>query len=261
VIAGPIWSAPIHDINFVSSVRASVSSDATRFLSTRQRIEGVLSVVCEELHDQPLYYVGDALCGVLHCTSPGFLPLRSALLHAGYQVSLSHANKCSFKTNASASVIWDIMRCWVRSHPVKEARLQDSMAAKTILSKQPSFEADFSLHPEANPKSRAQGLVRWQINPERNWGPKARAARSGNVESLDDRRLKGTKKAIEERVKRKAGIDLKKFPCKKHREGVCDLGGDCRYSHMGDGDAEEQLHESTDEQLTGHESSNINTLN
>lgn len=39
---------------------------------------------------------------------------RSALLHAGYQVSLSHACKNTIKTDAPATVIWDIMRCWVR---------------------------------------------------------------------------------------------------------------------------------------------------
>jgi len=31
---------------------------------------------------------------------------RSALLHAGYRVSLSHAHKSSIKTDASARVIW-----------------------------------------------------------------------------------------------------------------------------------------------------------
>lgn len=31
---------------------------------------------------------------------------RSALLHAGYNVSLSHAAKNSYKTNAPAKVIW-----------------------------------------------------------------------------------------------------------------------------------------------------------
>jgi len=73
---GPIWSAAIHDVDFVRRVRESVSNDGSLFPNTRQRIDGILSVVCEELPDQPLYYVGDALCSVLHCTSPGFIPLR-----------------------------------------------------------------------------------------------------------------------------------------------------------------------------------------
>jgi len=73
---GPIWAAAIHDVDFVRQVRKTVLSDGNLFPNTRQRIVGVLSVVSEELQDQPLYYVGDALCSVLHCTSPGFIPLR-----------------------------------------------------------------------------------------------------------------------------------------------------------------------------------------
>ena len=75
---GPIWNAAIHDVDFVRRVRQSVVSDASLFSKTRQRIDGILSVVSEEIQDQPLYYVGDALCSVLHCTSPGFIPLRCA---------------------------------------------------------------------------------------------------------------------------------------------------------------------------------------
>jgi len=73
---GPIWSAAIHNFDFVSRVRSRVLNDSSLFPNTRQRIDGVLSVVSEELLDQPLYYVGDALCSVLHCTSPGFIALR-----------------------------------------------------------------------------------------------------------------------------------------------------------------------------------------
>jgi len=75
---GPIWSAAIHDVDFVQRVRKSVLDDDTLFPNTRQRIDGILGVVSEELQGQPLYYVGDALCSILHCTSPGFIPFRYA---------------------------------------------------------------------------------------------------------------------------------------------------------------------------------------
>jgi len=91
----------------------------------------------------------------------------------------------------------------VLSHPVNANRLQEGSAAKIILSKQPELCADFSLHPEANPASRAAGLVRWQINPERDWGPKPRAPRSGRADTVEDRRNKGEQKAVLVRQKRK----------------------------------------------------------
>jgi tRNA (guanine26-N2/guanine27-N2)-dimethyltransferase len=78
VTAGPIWSAPIHNKNFVQQLFEAVSKDVSLFPSTRDRIMGILSVALEELDDSPLYYVGDELCGIVHCVSPGFLPLRCA---------------------------------------------------------------------------------------------------------------------------------------------------------------------------------------
>jgi len=56
-------------------------------------------------------------------------------------------------------------------------RLQDGSTAKTLLSKSPTIEADFTLHPDANPVSRQKSLVRWQLNPQSDWGPKPRATR------------------------------------------------------------------------------------
>jgi len=98
------------------------------------------------------------------------------------------------------------MRCWVRDHPVSESRLQDGSAAKAILSKPPELDVRFDPHPDANPPSRAQGLRRWQMNPDRDWGPRPRAAKSGKDESVEDRRVKGAKRADELRAKRKADV-------------------------------------------------------
>jgi tRNA (guanine26-N2/guanine27-N2)-dimethyltransferase len=39
-----------------------------------------------------------------------------------------------------------------------------------------SFIADFKIHKGAEPPSRKIKLVRYQQNPERNWGPKPRAS-------------------------------------------------------------------------------------
>lgn len=90
----------------------------------------------------------------------------------------------------------------MKKNPVSCDRLREGSAAATILSKEPSFEADFSIHPDANPPSRKRGLVRWQINPERDWGPKPRAARS--KESVDARKSAQDLKCQERKAKRKA---------------------------------------------------------
>ena len=47
------------------------------------------------------------------------------------------------------------------------------------MSREPGVQdIDFTPHPAANPASREGGLKRFQINPEANWGPKARAKTS-----------------------------------------------------------------------------------
>lgn len=83
--------------------------------------------------------------------------------------------RTSIKTNAPASEIWDIMRCWVKTHPVSKKRLIENTPAFNILATEPKKEHSFQLHPDANPASRKLGLVRFQENPMPFWGPGTRA--------------------------------------------------------------------------------------
>ncbi|XP_076443718.1 tRNA (guanine(26)-N(2))-dimethyltransferase-like isoform X2 [Babylonia areolata] len=183
-IGGPIWSAPLHDAAFLDKMLGRVDRDQGLF-KTSERMKGMLSVAREELPDVPLYYILDDVCNILHCTPPNMVQMRSALLNAGYRVSLSHAAKNSYKTNAPPAVIWDIMRWWVKDHPVSAKRLTEGSVAQAILSKEPGQEISFAPHSDANPVSRQKGLVRWQQNPERDWGPKPRARRCDGKESND----------------------------------------------------------------------------
>ncbi|XP_060096657.1 tRNA (guanine(26)-N(2))-dimethyltransferase isoform X1 [Heteronotia binoei] len=229
-LGGPMWVEPLHDVDFVQQVLSAVGSNPGRF-ETSQRIQGILSMAIEELSDVPLYYTLDNLSKTIHCNSPSLLQFRSALLHAGYRVSLSHACKNAIKTDAPSSVVWDIMRCWEKLNPVKRERLSESCPAACILSVEPKLQASFTVRADANPSSRKQGLKRFQLNPEPNWGPKARAKAGGGISSSlqEKRRLHQNKRkgCAEE----SDGSHLKNFPCKRFREGNCSLGDNCRYSH------------------------------
>lgn len=175
-LGGPMWSDPIHDKSFVQELLQAIDEEPLCELGTQKRLIGVLTVVQEELDDVPLYYTLDKLCCVLKLEIVPILKFRSALLNAGYKVSFSHAYKNSIKTNAPASVLWDILRCWNKRHPVKAERMLEGTPIKAILSKESSQEYDFdTLHPEANPKSRKQALTRFQANPTAHWGPGTRA--------------------------------------------------------------------------------------
>jgi len=91
-IGGPVWTAPLHDVAFVQRVIDNVSANEEKIFKTQSRIVGMLSVVTEELQDQPLYFDMDELCRIVHCTAVGFLPLRSV-----YPTVISIA--CSFYFN------------------------------------------------------------------------------------------------------------------------------------------------------------------
>ena len=85
---------------------------------------------------------------------------------------------------------------------MNEKRLKEGAPVHAILATQPSITADFSLHPDANPKSREKGLLRWQANPERDWGPMPRA-KQGEMKTLEERRQEGIEKSKMRREKRK----------------------------------------------------------
>ncbi|XP_055040054.2 tRNA (guanine(26)-N(2))-dimethyltransferase [Misgurnus anguillicaudatus] len=238
-LGGPMWAEPLHDSAFVQKVLGAVSGNPTRF-GTSKRIEGILSMVTEELQDVPLYHVLDQLSSTVHCNTPPMLQFRSALLHAGYRVSFSHACKNAVKTDAPPGVLWDIIRCWEKSNPVKRERLSETSPAHHILSKEPTLQACFEIREDANPQSRKRHLTRFQENPQANWGPKARAKAGGGISSeLEDKRkhFQG---------KRKQPItdssQLKNYPCKKFRKGTCTHGEKCCYSHeLEQGASEEKM--------------------
>ncbi|XP_049666644.1 tRNA (guanine(26)-N(2))-dimethyltransferase isoform X1 [Accipiter gentilis] len=227
-LGGPMWAEPLHDPAFVERVLAALQSSPGRF-QTEERMQGMLSVVTEELGDVPLYYTLDSLSSTIHCNTPSLLQFRSALLHAGYRVSLSHACKNAVKTDAPPAVLWDIMRCWAKIHPVKRERLAETSPASRILSVEPTLQASFTLRDDANPSSRKRGLKRFPENPEAFWGPKARAKAGGGISpSLQEKRKRHQNKRTE---RTDDGTSLKNFPCKRFKEGNCSLGTQCCYSH------------------------------
>lgn len=136
-MGGPIWTAPIHDIEFVDMLHELIQTEPYKTLETNPRIYGMLSVIQEELPDVPLYYTLDHLCSVLKMQCMPKMKLCSVLLHAGYRVSLSHACKSSIKTNAPSNVIWDIFRNWAKQNPVNEKQMAKNPIVKAMLSKEP----------------------------------------------------------------------------------------------------------------------------
>lgn len=128
--------------------------------------------------------------------------MKAALLNAGFKFSPSHTGGESFKvitsfsfrvvsecllapsdqTNATSSVIWDVLRSWEKTSPVKN-RDQPNSPASVILSKEPSFIADFTpskelLRSEKEAKEVKKAGEANFVPAPTGWGPKARATGS-----------------------------------------------------------------------------------
>ncbi|KAK9272924.1 hypothetical protein L1049_003303 [Liquidambar formosana] len=173
-MGGPIWSAPIHDQEWVTSILADVKSLKDRY-PAYDRISAVLTTISEELPDVPLFLSLHNLCATLKCTSPSAVIFRSAVINAGYRISGTHVNPLGLKSDAPMDVIWDIMRCWVKNHPVKSQ--PPDLAGSVILSKEPVLQANFARAIASLSKAQAKKVARFLPNPERHWGPKLRAGR------------------------------------------------------------------------------------
>ncbi|KAJ6766503.1 TRNA (GUANINE(26)-N(2))-DIMETHYLTRANSFERASE 1-RELATED [Salix purpurea] len=173
-MGGPIWSAPIHDQEWVTSVLEGVKSMKDQY-PAYDRISAVLTTISEELPDVPLFLSLHNLCATLKCTSPSAVIFRSAVINAGYRISGTHVNPLGLKSDAPMDVIWDIMRCWVKNHPVK-AQAPDQPGS-IILAKEPVLKANFARAVASLSKAQAKKIARFLPNPESHWGPKLRAGR------------------------------------------------------------------------------------
>ncbi|XP_042501683.1 probable tRNA (guanine(26)-N(2))-dimethyltransferase 2 isoform X1 [Macadamia integrifolia] len=173
-MGGPIWSAPIHDQEWVDSILANVKSMKSCY-PAYDRISAVLTTISEELVDVPLFVSLHSLCATLKCTSPSAVMFRSAVINGGYRISGTHVNPLGLKSDAPMDVIWDIMRCWVKNHPVKAQSPDQS--GSVILAKEPTLQANFARAVASLSKAQAKKVARFLPNPERHWGPKLRAGR------------------------------------------------------------------------------------
>ena len=99
-LGGPIWINNLHHIGFVQSLLDSLTEE--RF-STFPRMTGMISMALEELEDVPLYYELARLCNIIKLSQGKMTLYLSAILNAGYRVSLTHANKVSFSAPLSVS--------------------------------------------------------------------------------------------------------------------------------------------------------------
>ncbi|KAI1334802.1 S-adenosyl-L-methionine-dependent methyltransferase [Xylariaceae sp. FL0016] len=202
-LTGPMYAGPLHNAEFIKKILDDLPNASDNVYGTKPRIEGMLTTALEEIipaaeddlpslkedefavvEPYPFYLHPSALAGSIHCQCPDEDSLRGALRHLGYQVTRSHCKPGSMKTNASWSVIWHIMREWVRQkQPVKVEKIKQNSAAWNLLrlgkkDDEPVEEVDkleVVFDQKLGKDNTKRGLTRYQTNPKENWGPQSRA--------------------------------------------------------------------------------------
>ena len=226
-IAGPMYAGPLHSADFIKKILDDLPNVPGEIYGTIPRIEGMLQTALEEtltppvdeqpsikedelaaLEPYPFFFHPTILARAMHCICPDADSFRGALRGLGYQVTRSHCKPGSIKTDAPWSVLWHVMREWIRQkNPVKVDKIAPNTPAYKLLR--------LGAKPEAGAKAEAgdsdaestgdwdgsqagkgdevdklevvfdkqlgrdlskQGLVRYQPNPRENWGPLSRAS-------------------------------------------------------------------------------------
>lgn len=171
-LSGPMWGGPIHNPYFIQRILDLLPSLNSKTYATIPRIEGMLSVALDEsvsftsqsasrdpppqtcdlfvprndnlqtflpldpiLRDtSPFFIVPSNLAKILHCVSPSDAAFRGALANLNYCTSRSHTKPGSICTDAPWSVIWEIMREWVRQKaPIKSGAIKEGTAGWGIM--------------------------------------------------------------------------------------------------------------------------------
>ncbi|KAK4694084.1 tRNA (guanine26-N2/guanine27-N2)-dimethyltransferase, partial [Lecanoromycetidae sp. Uapishka_2] len=157
--AGPMWGGPLHNPHFIQRILDMLPTLDKKIYGTIPRIEGMLSVALHETIEDPPFALGSPdrpippmnpatrcyhpfffnpsnLSRVLHCVSPSDAAVRGALMHLGYRTTRSHTKAGSICTDAPWSVVWEVMREWVRQKsPVKAEMFKKNTAGWGIMQK------------------------------------------------------------------------------------------------------------------------------
>lgn len=180
-ITGPMWGAELHNETFLNKILSILPTLDKNVYGTIPRIKGMVTLAKNELQ-VPFYFKPSTISSVLRITSPPINEVVAALGNAGFEASLTHASASAIKTNASWEMIWHIFKQWmVRENLKPSKKLSETSIGWKILHND-KIGTDFTQEIKFDEnelskkvrKLRNDKILRFQQNPEKNWGPKSR---------------------------------------------------------------------------------------
>ncbi|KAI4213170.1 MAG: hypothetical protein LQ351_004116 [Letrouitia transgressa] len=170
-LSGPMWGGPLHNPYFIQKILNLLPLLDSKTYGTLPRIEGMLTLALNESLDDfqhrkdtttvssdssgsssipepfhsippssrdphPFFFTPASLAHAVHCSVPSDAAFRGALMRLGYRTTRSHTQPGSIRTDAPWSVIWEVMREWIRQKsPQKYEAPKPGTAAYGILQK------------------------------------------------------------------------------------------------------------------------------
>lgn len=203
-VAGPMWFDKIQNDDFINRIlKINLESDLEVY-QTQERIKGMLTVAKSEL-PEPFYFNLNQLSSIFKAPPIPIHEFARAIGNLNYNVSLTHAKTNCIKTDAPWNVVLEITRQWLilanKEYIAQTGDVTEKVQAKIDQLKQditcnpnllegqvgfkllknlrsePELNIDFKTDNEQSEtvqKLRKLKMVRFQENPEKNWGPQAK---------------------------------------------------------------------------------------
>jgi tRNA (guanine26-N2/guanine27-N2)-dimethyltransferase len=167
-VGGPVWNGPLHNQAFATGVADELTANASKYGAQKKALS-LAGTAMNELQTVGGYQLPQLLA-TLRIESIKDAAIHSAIMQLGYQVSHSHSSPKLMKTTAPTSVVFDVMRCLAKLRPPK--RQMANTPGATILAKEPSITADFTIRREALELRNTRPTL---VHNPSFWGPKRRA--------------------------------------------------------------------------------------
>ncbi|AMD18930.1 HBR029Cp [Eremothecium sinecaudum] len=183
-VVGPMYGGPLHNRKFIEEVlRINEHEHNDEIYHTRKRIEGMLTLALNEI-EAPFYFSPTFLSSILKFQVPPLKTVVAGLGSLGFKSSLTHAKPSSIKTDAPWDAIWYIMKKYCLDKKLCDPKnMNNNVVGYKILNNESivgTEEWQQKLSFEPNEQSgeferlRKLKIVRYQENPTKFWGPKAR---------------------------------------------------------------------------------------
>jgi len=117
--AGPLWLGPLWNDEFCIKIKDIVKG---KNLRNRANIQKMISIIIGEAEAPITYYVVDKLCDKFSLPIPSLSKIISELRRSGFQAVATHFSTKAVRTDASASIVRDIITRLTKTFEFRNAR-------------------------------------------------------------------------------------------------------------------------------------------